>query len=209
MMKAILIGVVALWVGGGWWLPRGVLSREGAATPAAGMLRIHGTSSPASSAPRSDLSPKAQRGSGPAVRVRIEGISLLEKVGNRKDLELQADSAVIYQGEDRIYLQNLQAAFYPDNGQVIRLMARSGKVDNVTKNMEMGGQVRVRREDGISLVTETLHWDNARREIWTQDPVRVRGNSLEVLGKGLISKIDADPLVLKGPVKALIWQNRS
>lgn len=209
MTKASLIGMmVALLAGGVWWFHGEGFSLRRAAAPVPAELRGHKPSELAPPIPHAPPSPKADRVDAVAARVKIEGIYLLEKVGNRKDLELHADSAVIYQGQDLIYLRNLQASFYPESGQLMRLKADSGKVDNLTKDMEISGNVKVMRGDGISMMTETLHWDNSKREIRTQDPVRVHGDRLEVTGRGLVSKVDGDSLELKGPVKALVWQGQ-
>ena len=167
----------------------------------------------------SSAQPSSANPQPPPARARMEKVRFLEKVADRKTWELEADSAEIDPAKDVITLEEIQTSFYPQeksqptklpdrkgNSTEARLRAKSGRINRKTKEMEVAGDVELIRGDGISITTETLKWNDGKREIRTNDPVKIRSNGMEIEGTGMVSRVDDSSIKVEGPVKARLYR---
>jgi LPS export ABC transporter protein LptC len=135
--------------------------------------------------------------------VELKKIHVVEKKKSRKEWELEADTTEVFNQEKTTLLQCVKLKFYPKNQKELTVLAKNGKFNNETKNMEVYGDVVVSSEEGYSLKTDSLKWVSNKRVIETDDPVVITNRGLKIKGKGLFSEIDKHSLMIKSDVKAV------
>jgi LPS export ABC transporter protein LptC len=140
------------------------------------------------------------------LQARLKGIYMIEEDQGRRTLELWADSAQVYGEGDNILLEEIKAFLYLESKEKIQIRGEKGKINGKTKNMELAGQVIFVNSDGTSLLTDYLEWDAQKREMKSPDPVTIRGGGMEIKGKGMVTHVDRQTLILKEDVKAVIEQ---
>jgi LPS export ABC transporter protein LptC len=104
--------------------------------------------------------------------------------------------AVIHAGYLRVFqtppethmTQGIVVHFYDEQGaESSVLTAKSGKVNDITKNLEATGDVLVVSSDSTNLRTEILFWDNKRQLIHTPEFVNIDSPKERLQGYGFES----------------------
>jgi LPS export ABC transporter protein LptC len=128
--------------------------------------------------------------------------SLTESVQGSKSWTLFADKAEVFEKKGYSNVRGVKVDFYDPEGKVTSVLtSKRGRVDDARKDLEAFGDVVVRTADGIVLETETLHWDNARGIIWSDDFVTVTKGEEVLTGYGLESDPDLSHVRVKDQVK--------
>jgi len=101
---------------------------------------------------------------------------------------LRADRSVMHDDEERTDLEGLFVTFYDDSGRVSStLVADRGEIDRKTRHLIARQNVRVETPEEETLETEVLEWDNARKKILSDQPVRITQGRNVYTGTGLVS----------------------
>lgn len=104
--------------------------------------------------------------------------------------------AVLWSGHIAMYTQrqytllseSVRVDFYNDLEQhTSTLTARRGKVNDVTRDFEAFGSVRVTSDSGTVLTTDSLFWSNQERRIYTDAFVDILSPTEHIMGHGLVS----------------------
>ncbi len=83
---------------------------------------------------------------------------------------------------------NVHVDFYDEAGRHSSVLtSRSGRVDEVTNNLEAEGNVVVRSDSGVVVRTEKMKWDNARQRILSDEFVRIISPKEQLQGHGFES----------------------
>ncbi|RMF90053.1 MAG: LPS export ABC transporter periplasmic protein LptC, partial [Nitrospinota bacterium] len=137
--------------------------------------------------------------------VRLENFHLVDTVQQRKQWELSAAVAQNVQGDpDRVVLQNLEMTFFPATSPPITLVARRGELSKRTRTVRVEGDVHLDNGQGYLLTTESLRWDPVDRVLYTHDWVRIRGQGLEVEGRGFRSDVTRQEMKVREAVRVRI-----
>jgi len=115
--------------------------------------------------------------------------------------ELFGDRAERYAGEEDLRLFGVRMLFYEDGSLSATLTSQRGKVDEDTHNMTAEGDVLIVSEDGRTLSSEILHWDNERRIIHTELFFRATEDGQVLTGVGLETDPKMTDLVIKEQVE--------
>jgi LPS export ABC transporter protein LptC len=67
------------------------------------------------------------------------------------------------------------------------LTSERGNVDEATNNLEATGNVVVKSDSGVVVVTEKLYWDNARQRIYSDAFVKITSPTEQLQGQGFES----------------------
>ena len=67
------------------------------------------------------------------------------------------------------------------------LTSERGNVDEATNNLEATGNVVVRSDSGVVVVTDKLFWDNARQKIYSDAFVKITSPTEKLQGQGFES----------------------
>jgi len=91
----------------------------------------------------------------------------------RKNGVLQAGHIQKYLKRKKTYIKDsLTVDFFDERGRhTSRLTARAGEVHDKTQDMMAYDHVVVVSDSGVTLYTDTLHWDNQNKKIYTHTPV--------------------------------------
>lgn len=101
---------------------------------------------------------------------------------------LRADHSVMHDDEERTDLEGLFVTFYDDSGGVSStLRADRGEIDRKTRHLIARQNVRVKTPEDETLETDVLEWDNARKKILSDQPVRITQGRNVYTGTGLVS----------------------
>ncbi len=123
--------------------------------------------------------------------------------------QVQAQRARMFETENRAVLEDVQVTLYGPKGRELQLEGDEGTIDTAKKNFVLAkrtGDIAVRLENGYTIYTNHLAWTDARREVTTSDAVTIIGNGLEVKGRGLVGKLDAEEFQILENVHVAILQ---
>lgn len=123
--------------------------------------------------------------------------------------QVQAQRARMFEAENRAVLEDVQVTLYGPKGRELQLEGDEGTIDTAKKNFVLAkrtGDIAVRLENGYTIYTNHLAWTDARREVTTSDAVTIIGNGLEVKGRGLVGKLDAEEFQILENVHVAILQ---
>ncbi len=118
--------------------------------------------------------------------------------------ELAARIAQSFKKGNRTLLEDLRVTMYSEDGRVLTLRGDRGRIDEKTRNMEVEGEVVVTSSDGISLKTDSLHYNHSRREITTKAPVRIDGRGVRISGVGLLMELASEKISILRDVETFI-----
>ena len=120
--------------------------------------------------------------------------------------KLDADSAEMEADTGKMILQAPEINFFLEDGSQVRLTARTGILHTGDNNMEVQGNVQL-RNDRYTLVTEALAYDHLRREITTNQAVRITGKAIELQATAMTYDLNVNQARFDGPVKGILHEN--
>lgn len=84
--------------------------------------------------------------------------------------------------------EGLQADFFNEKGQHTSVLTSDGgEVNDVKQDMVAYGHVKVVSDSGVTLYSDTLHWDNAHQKIISKIPVMIVSKDDTLYGDTFIS----------------------
>jgi len=100
-------------------------------------------------------------------------------------------------------LNHLEVVFFNESTKDIRFTARDGILDNDTNNLELGGEIKVEKDD-ITLITRGASYDYETRIVKTRAPVEITSSMFTLTGKAGEMNVTDQHVRLKGRVYAKI-----
>lgn len=128
----------------------------------------------------------------PAATERPEHVTqdlrVVETADGRRVWVLEAERAVEVPDSNLTVLTDITLYFYDRDGHLeSTLTAREGEADRETRHLVSRRDVVVETREGYLLETEVLEWDNGRKKILSDRPVRITQGRNVYTGVGLIS----------------------
>jgi lipopolysaccharide export system protein LptC len=123
--------------------------------------------------------------------------------------EVQAARARMFEAEHRARLEQVQVTLFGAKGWELKLEGDEGTVDTARKDfilVKHAAPIEVQLESGYTIHTNHLAWRDESRTIWTDDPITIRGNGLEVKGRGFVGHIDTEEFNILEDVHVAITQ---
>lgn len=133
----------------------------------------------------------------------IEGVDYTEVRKGEKFWELHAKQARFYSDKNQTLLIGVQAVIYLKDGRKVYLSGDRGIMHVKSKNIDLLGNVTL-STGPYRLKTDSLHYNNNKRVIKTQDRVIMTGNGLVLKGQGLSLNIDTKKLRINSTVDCLL-----
>jgi len=127
----------------------------------------------------------------------FEGIRYTRNIGEKIQWILKANVARLYEDKNIMDLERIRIKFFPTGGGHVIVTADSGvyRIDN--DEMSLNGDVKIHSEDGSTLFSETMHFSQKKKLIWTRDRVLIKGDGLEMEGEGLEYDLQDGKLTVK------------
>ncbi|KAB2907624.1 MAG: LPS export ABC transporter periplasmic protein LptC [Ignavibacteriales bacterium] len=95
---------------------------------------------------------------------------------------------VFYSRNYTLLEKKIKVDFYNEKGKNDAVLTGdNGKVDDVTKDIQINKDVVVKNDRGMTLNTEKLMWRNSDRKIWTDEFVKIKTATEEIEGYGFES----------------------
>ena len=138
--------------------------------------------------------------------LRLSSFSHLKKVcytevkNGSKSWELVAEQVNMPQGQ-KVILKTIKTTFFSENNSPIYLTADQGEIDLNTKDIKLEGNVRIWQKDGYVFITSHLDYKNHQNLLFTDAPVKIKGNNILVIAKGMQYFIKENKFVLCQKVK--------
>lgn len=141
---------------------------------------------------------------GEGVRGRIKLFRMTEKAAGGDRWNLTADTATIK--DDVKEMAEVQMHYFPamKKGLGLNLSSHAAVVQNATSDVAFSGEVVVKTngETPAILHSETLHWSQDKRQIFTGDAVRVESRKAVITGHGLVVDVDRQTFTVLNAVQA-------
>jgi LPS export ABC transporter protein LptC len=135
--------------------------------------------------------------------ITLDNIHYVETKGTRKEWELRAKSGRHFRENDYTTLDDLAVTFFAEGGRTITLRGGKGSMKG-RKEIEVWENVVITSSDGYRVVTNSLHYDAQRQQIFNEDPVLLEGKGVRVKGVGIVVDLRTKKLSILRKVETVI-----
>jgi LPS export ABC transporter protein LptC len=135
----------------------------------------------------------------------LKNIHFVGDKSGLKEWELEAKEARHFQEGKVTMLEDIEAAFYIEEGGVIRLRGDRGRVLHGTKDIDLQGNIVIFTTDGYQLTTDGLHYVDKTREIRSPRRVDIAGKGVEITGKDMCIDLVTGKLTMRGRVDTVLF----
>jgi len=125
----------------------------------------------------------------------ISQFTFTQTKGDTVQWQVQAQEARLFERDRRAMLRVVAVTLFGQRGKELTVTGDEGTLNTETKNFELANRSEplvIQTESGYVIYTNHLTWTEQTREIRTQDPVRIVGHGLEVMGRGLLGHLDRE-----------------
>ena len=137
----------------------------------------------------------AAPGSMDTADATISQFTFTQTKGDTVQWQVQAQEARLFERDRRAMLRVVAVTLFGRRGKELTVTGDEGTLNTETKNFELANRSEplvIQTESGYVIYTNHLTWTEQTREIRTQDPVRIVGHGLEVMGRGLLGHLDRE-----------------
>lgn len=138
---------------------------------------------------------------GEAPELEIKNFKLIQTSGEKKQLELEAKSALEYEEGVEIQIKDTLIKFFKDNKVVLTLKAQSGIVDLRTNNIKIAGNIDAISQDRMELRTDSLLWLAKEEKLVTDDPIFLSRAGIKIQGEGFEADVSLGKIQVKKSVR--------
>lgn len=126
-------------------------------------------------------------------------------------IKIEAPLEYIYQDENVVYPQNVRISMFDLNGQITTtLTADSGRFERIPKLYHAYGNVEVvNYEKEQKVNTPELHWNQLKREIYTEKEIAIKTPTETLYGIGMVSNEEFSKYKIKKPTGSFVYRERS
>jgi lipopolysaccharide export system protein LptC len=125
----------------------------------------------------------------------IQGFTFRQTKSGALQWEVHAKHARLFQGENRAVLDDVQVTLYGETGKQLSLHGDEGTLDMAKKDFLLSNRrdpIVVVTGDGYTIYTNHIAWSENEHEIRTNEPVVIKGQGVEINGRGLLGKLDTE-----------------
>lgn len=113
---------------------------------------------------------------------------------------VRADTAFMYDPENRVELRNVELTTFDENGrETATITANQGEFDTATRKMVARGDVVVLMADGRRIETFVLNYDPRTDRIWSDTESWLYRDGTRLRGDGFTSNADMTNLKVRNP----------
>jgi len=126
-------------------------------------------------------------------------------------LKIEAPLEYIYQNQDLYYPKNFRVSMYNPNGDITTtLTADSGRYEQINKLYHAYGNVEViNHEQEQKVNTPELHWNEFKREIYTDKEIAIKTPTETLYGVGMTSNEEFSKYKVWQPTGSFIYKERT
>ncbi|MBF0184958.1 MAG: LPS export ABC transporter periplasmic protein LptC [Magnetococcales bacterium] len=197
-VKTLLIAIPLLVVGVVVWYlqhPNRVSTGSNRVTSGGDPCR----SMPTTAAANKNCAQAGQESEPPATATQVNDLQLTQLAGERTEWRLLAPFARD-DGKNKIMIQQPDLLLYGSDGQLSAVTAQEGTVNSQTQVMTFSGQV-VATSDQQRLTSEILHFDPARKMLYTQQPFVLVDETMQLEGVGFALLQEKQSMIVQQKVR--------
>lgn len=143
--------------------------------------------------------------------VSIDGFRFSNTDNEKGNWDLTARKADVRKDTGIASLKDLQAIFNGNDGTVLTLKADSGTFDTNSKDVKLLSKdkdIKITSSSGYEMFAKNLRWDNDKKELSTDDVVKLSGRNIKIEGRGLVARSDLQEVKITNGVKTVFTQSR-
>ena len=123
-----------------------------------------------------------------------------------KEWSLEARSAHYIEEERQAVFDDLSVFFFLKNNKQVHLKADRGILTTDSNDIEVTGNVEM-QSDTYRLSADNLHYAHDQRIIFTKVPVKIVGNSFDLVADSISLNLGTNRTLLEGNVKGIFSGN--
>ncbi len=142
--------------------------------------------------------------------VSIEGFRLSNTEKDKGNWDVVAKRADIRKDTGDANLKDLQAVFTGENGTILNLESDEGIYNTNSKDVKLypkDKDVKITTNNGYVMHAENLNWNNDKKELRTEDNVKLSSKNIKIEGKGLVARSDLQEVRITNGVKTVFTQS--
>jgi LPS export ABC transporter protein LptC len=114
----------------------------------------------------------------------MQGFKLRNTQKGGIEWEMEAKGAQVFEIKNKAYAQEFTMRTFEKSGAVSILTGKRAVIDTKTNFLEATGDVRLKSDNGMLLITEKLFWDDVRKLAYSDAAVTVikAGSTLKGVG---------------------------
>ena len=123
----------------------------------------------------------------------ISNFAFTQTKGEQIQWQVEARQARLFERDKKAVLAEVEVTLFGARGKEMTVQGDEGTLNTETKDFVLANRSEplvIRTDSGYTIFTNHVTWKDERREISTQDPVRIIGHGLEVTGRGLLGHMD-------------------
>lgn len=147
----------------------------------------------------------------PLLKVMTDNVDLQVKDVNYTDVgdsglkwEIKASSAKYIKNENLAIFDHVRIKLITQDGKSFVMTGEKGTLKTDTKDMELSGNVEVVSDKGDHLNTDNLKYSGSEQRIYTEAPVKMENDRMQVKGVGMTLSLNDKDVSLLSKVKANI-----
>ncbi len=118
--------------------------------------------------------------------------------------EVRAERAWYRKKDEEVHLDTVSVRLVSADGKIYRMTGDRGVLNSESGDMALSGGVEVISDEGERLTTDALQYRSKDRVVYTEDPVEMYRNTMDLSGRGMTFALEGNELVLFSEVKAVI-----
>ena len=118
----------------------------------------------------------------------VKGFSFVQSKDGLVDWKIQAKQAQVFDTDAKAVLNDVQVTLMGPDGVAMTVNGDTGTINTLSKDFvisKKAGDLALVLNSGYTIYASRFTWDNQRHRLWTDEPVTIKGPSLEVTGQGL------------------------
>lgn len=139
----------------------------------------------------------------PQADMVMSNVRFVDTRRGKRNWMVESKTARLLKEKDRAFFEHVHITFYGKDGREMHLYSDRGELNTETRNMRAEGDIRGRSSDGLEFFTSTLRYDYKKREISTDDSVKIIASGFETEGVGMVFDVDNETFRLLGQVRLM------
>ena len=139
-----------------------------------------------------------------SVDLKIKGFAFTEVGEAKTKWEVRAETATYDRKQNLAVLEIVEVKLTTADGRVFLMNADKGIIATDKKHIDIQGHVPLVSDSGYKFRTDSLSYKDTEKKIFTQAPITMENQNIQVTGKGLIVYVDKGNVSIPSAVKARI-----
>ncbi len=141
----------------------------------------------------------------PKAQVSISQMEQILQKNGITQWKLRADSAILIQKKNKAVLKKVDVIFYAQDGQKIFLTSDRGELDTQTKDINLSGNVVVRRGKATAK-THSLHYEKKHHILSSNSTVHFTNGDCAVQADSMTIELTENRLLFLGHVTGRLYE---